>query len=135
MTLSGRRSHTPSTSPQINILLALKHPNIVEVREMVVGSSIDKVFMVMEYCENDLKKCMQMQVTMIVPSILPHFVSYNTPPHYSYNPAAILLDGRVQAPHAAPPERSGVHAQELVHSPRSQDVEPAVLQQGIHHFL
>lgn len=46
---------------EINILLDLKHPNIVEVKEMVVGSSIDKVYMVMKYCENDLKQCMQMQ--------------------------------------------------------------------------
>ena len=45
---------------EINILLALQHPNIVRVREMVVGSSIDKIFMVMEYCENDLKTCMQL---------------------------------------------------------------------------
>ena len=45
---------------ETNILLALRHENIVRVREMVVGSSIDKVFMVMEYCENDLKSCMDM---------------------------------------------------------------------------
>lgn len=44
---------------EINILLALQHPNIVRVKEMVVGSSIDSIYMVMEYCENDLKKCMQ----------------------------------------------------------------------------
>lgn len=44
---------------EINILLSLKHPNIVNVREMVVGSSTDKVFMVMEYLENDLKSCME----------------------------------------------------------------------------
>lgn len=46
---------------EINILMALQHPNIVRVREMVVGSSIDKIYMVMEYCENDLKKCMSKQ--------------------------------------------------------------------------
>lgn len=44
---------------EINILMALRHPNIVKVKEMVVGSSIDKIFMVMEYCENDLKMCMK----------------------------------------------------------------------------
>ena len=43
---------------EINILLALQHPNIIRVREMVVGSSIDKIFMVMDYMENDLKYCM-----------------------------------------------------------------------------
>jgi hypothetical protein len=45
---------------EVNILLALQHPNIIRVKEMVVGSSIDKIYMVMEYCENDLKACMQM---------------------------------------------------------------------------
>lgn len=43
---------------EINILLALNHPNIVKVREMVIGSTIDKIYMVMEYCENDLRACM-----------------------------------------------------------------------------
>lgn len=43
---------------ETNILLALRHPNIVFMKEMVVGSSVDKVFMVMEYLENDLKYCM-----------------------------------------------------------------------------
>jgi cell division cycle 2-like protein len=43
---------------EINILLALNHPNIIKVREMVIGSTIDKIYMVMEYCENDLKVCM-----------------------------------------------------------------------------
>jgi hypothetical protein len=45
---------------ETNILLALKHPNIIRVREMVVGSSVDKIFMVMDYCENDLKRCMEL---------------------------------------------------------------------------
>ncbi len=44
---------------EINILLTLQHPNIIKVREMVVGDCIDKIYMVMEYCENDLKMCMQ----------------------------------------------------------------------------
>lgn len=44
---------------EVNILMALSHPNIIKVREMVVGSTIDKIYMVMEYCENDLKTCMK----------------------------------------------------------------------------
>jgi hypothetical protein len=31
---------------EINVLVALKHPNIVQVKEMVVGSSVDKVGLV-----------------------------------------------------------------------------------------
>jgi hypothetical protein len=45
---------------EINILLSLNHPNIVKVKEMVIGSSIDKIYMVMGYCENDLKTCMKL---------------------------------------------------------------------------
>lgn len=44
---------------EANILLHLRHPNIVMVKEMVVGSSIDKIFMVMEHCGSDLKSCIQ----------------------------------------------------------------------------
>ena len=33
---------------EINVLLSLSHESIVSVREMVVGSASDKVFMVME---------------------------------------------------------------------------------------
>lgn len=44
---------------ETNILLSLSHPNIIKIREMVIGSSIDKIFMVMEYCDNDLKYCME----------------------------------------------------------------------------
>jgi cell division cycle 2-like protein len=33
---------------EISVLLSLSHPNIVTVREMVVGDTFDKVFMVME---------------------------------------------------------------------------------------
>lgn len=44
---------------ETNILLFLHHPNIVAVKEMVVGSSTDKIFMVMEYCGHDLRACIQ----------------------------------------------------------------------------
>jgi cell division cycle 2-like protein len=40
---------------EINVLLALSHENIVSVKEMVVGDGLDKVFMVMEFFECDLK--------------------------------------------------------------------------------
>lgn len=33
---------------EISVLLSLSHENVVSVREMCVGSSFDKVFMVME---------------------------------------------------------------------------------------
>ena len=45
---------------ETNILLALSHPNIVKVKEMVVGSTLDKVFMVMELGDADLRTCIEM---------------------------------------------------------------------------
>jgi len=40
---------------EISVLLALSHESIVSVKEMVVGDGMDKVFMVMEFFECDLK--------------------------------------------------------------------------------
>ncbi|CAH1780024.1 unnamed protein product [Owenia fusiformis] len=39
---------------EMTILLNLRHDNIVELREIVVGKSLDSMFLVMEYCEQDL---------------------------------------------------------------------------------
>lgn len=39
--------------------LQAQHPNIVTVREIVVGSNMDKIFIVMDYVEHDLKSLME----------------------------------------------------------------------------
>ena len=39
---------------EINILINIRHPNIVLLKEVVVGRSLDSIFLVMEYCEQDL---------------------------------------------------------------------------------
>ena len=44
---------------EISVLLSLSHESIVTVREMVVGSTPDKVFMVMECFEMDLQAAMK----------------------------------------------------------------------------
>jgi cell division cycle 2-like protein len=44
---------------EISVLLALSHESIVSVKEMVVGSGNDKVFMVMEFFELDLQAAMK----------------------------------------------------------------------------
>ena len=44
---------------EINILLSFHHRSVVDVKEVVVGSSLDSVFMVMEYMEHDLKGLME----------------------------------------------------------------------------
>lgn len=57
--LEKERDGFPLTSVrEINVLLSLAHPNIVNVSEVVVGSSLDAVFMVMEYADHDLKSVM-----------------------------------------------------------------------------
>ncbi|XP_063931842.1 cyclin-dependent kinase 11B-like isoform X2 [Zophobas morio] len=45
---------------EINTLLKGQHPNIVTVREIVVGSNMDKIFIVMDYIEHDLKSLIEM---------------------------------------------------------------------------
>lgn len=44
---------------EINTLLKGQHPNIVTVREIVVGSNMDKIYIVMDYVEHDLKSLME----------------------------------------------------------------------------
>jgi cell division cycle 2-like len=44
---------------EVDTLLKSQHPNVVTVREIVVGSNMDKIYMVMDYVEHDLKSLMQ----------------------------------------------------------------------------
>lgn len=44
---------------EINILLSFHHSSIVDVKEVVVGSNLDSIYMVMEYMEHDLKGLME----------------------------------------------------------------------------
>ncbi|KAJ8602733.1 hypothetical protein CTAYLR_003797 [Chrysophaeum taylorii] len=46
---------------ETNVLLALQHENIIRVHEMVVGREHDRVFVVMDYFEHDLKTCIEKQ--------------------------------------------------------------------------
>lgn len=43
---------------EVNTLMKAPHENIVRIKEIVVGSSMDKIFIVMEYVEHDLKSLM-----------------------------------------------------------------------------
>jgi serine/threonine protein kinase len=40
-----------SSLREIKLLKELRHENVVRVKEIVVGSALDTIFMVMEYCE------------------------------------------------------------------------------------
>mmetsp|Transcript_30579 Transcript_30579/g.79778 ORF Transcript_30579/g.79778 Transcript_30579/m.79778 type:complete len:422 (+) Transcript_30579:244-1509(+) len=54
--LKDEREGFPITSlREVNLLLNLDHPNIVNVREVVVGDTLDEIFMVMEYLEHDFR--------------------------------------------------------------------------------
>lgn len=44
---------------EVNTLLKGQHKNIVTVREIVVGSNMDKIYIVMDYVEHDLKSLME----------------------------------------------------------------------------
>nr|WNT93104.1 CDKG1-2 protein [Phyllostachys edulis] len=58
--MEKEREGFPLTSlREINILLSFHHPSIVDVKEVVVGSSVNDTFMVMEYMEHDLKGAME----------------------------------------------------------------------------
>jgi len=62
-------------------LFQAQHPNIVTVREIVVGSNMDKIFIVMDYVEHDLKSLMetmkQKKQVFIPGDSLLHFVIIN----------------------------------------------------------
>lgn len=54
--LLNQKEGFPATAlREINVLLSLQHENIVNVREMVVGNSMDKIFMAMDFMDHDLK--------------------------------------------------------------------------------
>ncbi|KAI4383599.1 hypothetical protein MLD38_009415 [Melastoma candidum] len=58
--MEKEREGFPLTSlREINILLSFHHPSIVDVKEVVVGSNLDSIYMVMEYMEHDLKGLME----------------------------------------------------------------------------
>lgn len=44
---------------EINTLLISQHPNVVTVREIVVGSVMDQIYIVMDFVEHDLKSLME----------------------------------------------------------------------------
>jgi serine/threonine protein kinase len=44
---------------ELNTLINLKHDNLINVKEVVFGSTLKKVFVVMEYCEHELKSILE----------------------------------------------------------------------------
>lgn len=56
---NGKEGFPITALRETNVLLSLHNPNIVRVLEMVVGSTLDRVYMVMEYFDHDLKSVMR----------------------------------------------------------------------------
>ncbi|NXY20222.1 CDK10 kinase, partial [Atrichornis clamosus] len=48
-----------SSLREITLLLQLQHPNIVELKEVVVGNHLESIFLVMGYCEQDLASLLE----------------------------------------------------------------------------
>ena len=44
---------------ELSTLLEMKHENIVDVKEIVYGSSLDKIYVVMEYMDHELKSVLE----------------------------------------------------------------------------
>lgn len=48
-----------SSLREITLLLRLRHSNIVELKEVVIGSQLESLFLVMSYCEQDLASLLE----------------------------------------------------------------------------
>ena len=40
---------------EINIVMQINHDNIVKMKEIVTGDNLDKIYLVMEYCQHELR--------------------------------------------------------------------------------
>ncbi|KAI8917860.1 cyclin-dependent kinase 10 [Powellomyces hirtus] len=47
-----------SSLREISLLKKIRHENVVEVRDVVVGNELENIFMVMEYCQQDMGNLM-----------------------------------------------------------------------------
>lgn len=50
-----REGFPTSALREISVLLQLQHPNLVNAREVVVGSDLNKIFVVMDYMDHTVK--------------------------------------------------------------------------------
>ena len=105
--MEKEREGFPLTSlREMNLLLGLRHEAVVRVWEVVVGASLDSVFMVMEYMEHDLRalldargagfppseaKCLFRQALAGVAYLHAHWVL-----HRDLKTSNILVDNRGQ---------------------------------------
>jgi cell division cycle 2-like protein len=58
--LNSEKEGFPITSlREINLLKSMRHPNIINIEEVVMGKSFDQIFLVMEYAEHELRDLIQ----------------------------------------------------------------------------
>lgn len=101
--LNREKEGFPITSlREMSILQLLEHPNIIKVKEVVVGSNSDKVFMVMEYMDHEIKalmnqhkfstsevKCLMLQLLSAVEHMHSHYII-----HRDLKTSNLLLNNR-----------------------------------------
>ena len=64
--LDKEKEGFPITSlREITTMMSLAHPNIIKVNEVVFGTSLDRIFVVMEYADYELKSVIDNPKTMI----------------------------------------------------------------------
>jgi cell division cycle 2-like protein len=44
---------------ELSTLISLKHQNVIEVKEVLYGSSLDKIYVVMEFLDHELKSILE----------------------------------------------------------------------------
>ncbi|KAJ4462015.1 putative Cyclin-dependent kinase 10 [Paratrimastix pyriformis] len=60
--LDREKDGVPVTSlREIKLLKSIRHPHIVQLKEVVVGHNVDSVYLVYEYCEHDLAGLFEMR--------------------------------------------------------------------------
>lgn len=58
--LDKEREGFPITAlRELSTLIALRQENVIEVKEVVYGSSLDKIYVVMEYMDHELKSILE----------------------------------------------------------------------------
>jgi len=99
-----REGFPHSAIREMNILLKLTHPNVVRVHEVVVGSDMDKIFMVMEYSDHSIKdlqevspkRFSQAQAKCLMHQLLSgiKYLHENWIMHRDLKPSNLLFDNR-----------------------------------------
>ena len=112
---------------EANIMLALRHPNIVRVREMVVGNTIDKV---RDYRDFGSVTTFRLLTRRLATGVYGYGIRRPGFEGLHGRGEKAVFDGRGEAAFAAVPQRRRPHARALVHPPRLENIQLAVPKRG-----